>query len=261
MESISKKSGIYQIRNLVNGKVYVGSAVNLRARMQSHFGELKNNKHNNRHLQRAYDKYGLDKFVFEVLEYVEKDMLLEREQYYIDTLNAVKEGYNLSPTAGSLLGFKLSEEAKTKISKGNKGKKRSAECIKQIRERNLGRRLTEEQKAKISAKTKGALNGNYGRMHTKEARAIMFQRASGGTPWNKGEEYTEEEKQRMREYNSNRGKKFSEIPRAVKCVETQQVFPSIVKAAEWAGLKSRAGISACCNGHALSAGGYHWEFV
>ena len=92
MESIPKKSGIYQIRNLVNGKVYVGSAVNLRARMQSHFGELKNNKHNNRHLQRAYDKYGLDKFVFEVLEYVEKDMLLEREQYYIDTLNVVNEG-------------------------------------------------------------------------------------------------------------------------------------------------------------------------
>ena len=47
MESIPKKSGIYQIRNLVNGKIYVGSAVNLRARMQSHFGELKNNKHNN----------------------------------------------------------------------------------------------------------------------------------------------------------------------------------------------------------------------
>lgn len=51
------------------------------------------------------------------------------------------------------------------------------------------------------------------------------------------------------------------IPKAVKCVETQQVFSSIVKATEWAGLKSRAGISACCNGHALSAGGYHWEFV
>ena len=99
MESIPKKSGIYQIRNLVNGKVYVGSAVNLRARMQSHFGELKNNKHNNRHLQRAYDKYGLDKFVFEVLEYVEKDMLLEREQYYIDTLNVVNEGYNICPIA------------------------------------------------------------------------------------------------------------------------------------------------------------------
>lgn len=98
-------------------------------------------------------------------------------------------------------------------------------------------------------------------MHTKEERAIISQRASGRAPWNKGKEYTEEEKQRMREYNSNRGKKFSEIHKPVKCIETQQVFPSIVKATEWAGLKSRAGISACCNGHALSAGGYHWEFV
>ena len=59
----------------------------------------------------------------------------------------------------------------------------------------------------------------------------------------------------MREYNSNKGKKFFEIPKPVKCTETQQVFHSIAKAAEWAGLKSRASISACCNGHALSAGG------
>ena len=65
----------------------------------------------------------------------------------------------------------------------------------------------------------------------------------------------------MREYNSNKGKKFFEIHKPVKCIETQQVFPSIVKAAEWAGLKSRSTISACCNGHTLSAGGYHWEFV
>ena len=65
----------------------------------------------------------------------------------------------------------------------------------------------------------------------------------------------------MKEYNSNKGKKFSEIPKPVKCTETQQVFPSIAKVAEWAGLKSCANISACCNGHALSVGGYHWEFV
>ena len=99
MESIPKKSGIYQIRNLVNGKIYVGSSINLRKRLKDHFRDLRNNRHVNQHLQKAYNKYGLDKFVFEVLEYVEKDMLLEREQYYIDTLNVVNEGYNIRPIA------------------------------------------------------------------------------------------------------------------------------------------------------------------
>ena len=61
MESIPKKSGIYQIRNLVNGKIYVGSSVNLETRKTPHYWELENNRHNNQHLQRAYNKYGLDK--------------------------------------------------------------------------------------------------------------------------------------------------------------------------------------------------------
>lgn len=84
MESIPKKSGIYQIRNLVNGKVYVGSAVNLRTRRNRHFSYLRNNCHANRKLQNAFNKYGEENIVFEVVEIVaDKYNLLEREQYYI----------------------------------------------------------------------------------------------------------------------------------------------------------------------------------
>lgn len=50
MESIPKKSGIYQIRTLVNGKIYVGSSVNLRARRNRHFSNLRRNEHPNQHM-------------------------------------------------------------------------------------------------------------------------------------------------------------------------------------------------------------------
>lgn len=103
MESIPKKSGIYQIRNLVNGKVYVGSTVNLHRRALAHFNKLQHHNHHSIKLQRAYNKYGLDKLTFEVLEYVEEENLLEREQYYIDTLEAVSNGYNINPIAGALM--------------------------------------------------------------------------------------------------------------------------------------------------------------
>ena len=106
MESIPKKSGIYQIRNLVNGKIYIGSAVNLRKRMHKHSSNLRHNKHCNIKLQNAYNKYGKDNLVFEVVELVpNKEQLLDREQYYIDTLNTVNEGYNICPIAGNTMGF------------------------------------------------------------------------------------------------------------------------------------------------------------
>ena len=84
MGDIPRKSGIYQIRNLVNGKVYVGSAVNLQHRRREHRSDLRNGTHHSIKLQRAYNKYGESSFAFEILEYVEdRNQLIEREQYYI----------------------------------------------------------------------------------------------------------------------------------------------------------------------------------
>jgi len=104
-------SGIYIIENLSNGKRYVGSAVNLNSRKSCHFTSLVKNKHANVKLQSAWNKYGECCFIFYVIEYVDdKTKLIEREQYWIDALNVVEDGYNISPSAGSLLGFKHSAE-------------------------------------------------------------------------------------------------------------------------------------------------------
>ena len=94
--------GVYQIRNLISGKVYVGSTVHFRDRKYSHFKELRDGGHGNSRLQAAFDKYGENAFVFEPVEIIDhEDKLLDREQYYLDTIKPFgKIGYNISKLAG-----------------------------------------------------------------------------------------------------------------------------------------------------------------
>ncbi len=74
--------GIYEIVNLADGKAssYVGSSMNIEQRWHQHRHRLRGGRHRNEHLQRAWDKYGEDAFVFSVLEEVETDMLLIMER-------------------------------------------------------------------------------------------------------------------------------------------------------------------------------------
>jgi len=120
---MSKKSGIYKITNKQNGKIYIGSSLNIYQRFYMHRSNLDRGKHHSTHLQRAWDKYGKENFIFEIIEEVpDKSMLLEREQYYMDTAKSYEResGYNINPTATSRLGAKHTEEAKRKMSESQK---------------------------------------------------------------------------------------------------------------------------------------------
>src|SRR5229473_6154293 len=64
--NIPTTSGIYKITCTANKRIYIGSAVNLRKRKNEHWNAFKRNQHHNRHLQRAWDKYGEQAFTFEV---------------------------------------------------------------------------------------------------------------------------------------------------------------------------------------------------
>ena len=76
--------GIYRIKNLKNKKCYYGSSKNIEKRWRTHLNNLKNGKHHNAHLQRSWDKYGEDNFVFELVEECDETILLELEQKYLD---------------------------------------------------------------------------------------------------------------------------------------------------------------------------------
>src|SRR4051794_9917631 len=105
-------SGIYKITNINNNKFYVGSAYYIKGRWGKHRSQLRRNIHKNKYLQNAWNKNGETSFVFEILEECAKDVVIEREQYYIDLL---KPEYNISMFASNTTGVKTSDEVKEKL--------------------------------------------------------------------------------------------------------------------------------------------------
>ena len=82
------KSGIYQIRNLVNNKIYIGSTVDIKTRWRTHKNNLRRNLDRpNKYLQNSWNKHGENNFIFELIEEVgDREILLTREQHYLDKL-------------------------------------------------------------------------------------------------------------------------------------------------------------------------------
>jgi group I intron endonuclease len=104
------KTGIYKITCIPNGKFYIGSAAFIRSmsksklgflgRLYKHLNSLKNNRHPNPNLQNSYNKYGIENFVFEILEICPPEQCIEREQYYLDTLKPFYPiGFNVCKNA------------------------------------------------------------------------------------------------------------------------------------------------------------------
>jgi group I intron endonuclease len=111
-------AGIYAIRNKNNGKVYVGSSVNIHRRWTSHRKELNTETHTGSKLLRAWKKYGPDVFEWVILEECTPDrrVLMQREQAWIDSLDSYNNGYNsLLRAGGGLSGMRRSPEAIKKM--------------------------------------------------------------------------------------------------------------------------------------------------
>ena len=179
--------GIYKIINIINNKFYVGSAVDLKRRKTRHFSELRNGKHNNRHLQAAWQKYGEAAFIFVVVEELSPEAdLLAAENVWLQEHVGKDYCYNLgvdavAPTLGwsgeksPTWGRKRTPE---ELAAQNwAGKKHSPEAKEAIRQHLLGKPKSAEVRAKISATLTGEGNFWYGKKRpdhgAKVSRAVQ----------------------------------------------------------------------------------------
>ncbi len=233
---------VYKITSKHNNKCYIGSSTKGIRREKEHLADLIRGNHANRHLQNHANKHGIEDLIFEIIEVVEqhkKQILLSREQFYIDTINPQ---FNIAKIAGSCLGMKhpiesiergrqkrigrkASEETKQKMSESMKGKNKwNEDQRKVLSERNIGKKLSEETKQKlreiktgtkaseetkrkISEKSKGEKNPMYGKPITDEHRenlriSHLGKQSRLGIP--------NSEQARKKISDSNKGKKPSE---------------------------------------------------
>lgn len=198
-DAILRASGIYAIRNTINGKQYIGSAVRLGTRIRKHRSMLSRGVHHSPKLQRAWEKHGADAFEFVVVEEVaDPDFLIVREQFWLDETGSVgANGYNICPRAGSILGVKRSPETIDKMRASGLKYRATEETREKLRLSNTGKRATPEKLAKMSALVKSAETieklrvASTGRKLSEEA--IEKMRAS-----HLGRKRSEETKEKMR---------------------------------------------------------------
>lgn len=221
-------TGAYEIRNTVTGKVYVGGAyISFARRFRTHITDLEADRHYNKYLQRAWNKYGRQAFQFNILQRCRPVSVREVEQKWLDKLEGCGKGYNLSPTAGSTLGMKQSEETiqkyrearrkiviteewRNKMTAGVRQAYKSPETISKVsagtkkalsdpntREKmsrsHKGKKLTEKHKAAISIGSIGKVFSNEHKLNISKAQ--------------KGRKLSEEHKQAIK--SSMTGRKCS----------------------------------------------------
>ena len=239
--------GIYMIRNKVNGKIYIGQAIEIEgSRWKRHRSELRGNYHGNEHLQRAWNKYGEKSFEFSILLECEENQLNTYEEYYIFELMTYDSRIGYNNTYGGDSG-RPTKETKKKISESNKGKIRS-----------------EETRKKISEATTGENHPMYGKHHTEETRKKMSEA-------NKGKHLSEETKKKMSESKKGEnhpmyGRTGENNPNSKQVVQIDLNTNEVIKV--WGSVNeagrqgfSQGNISECCNGKRKTHKGFRWMYL
>ncbi len=149
---------IYEIRNLFNSKIHIGSTQDIENRRKGHYSELEKNIHTNHYLQNSWNKYGKNNFEFNIVVTaidVTRDELYEIEADYRERLNSyIPNGYNIS---------------RSKLGPPNhKGTKRTEK-----EKENMRKAYTEERRIKMRELSLGKLNHFYGEHHTEATKKII----------------------------------------------------------------------------------------
>lgn len=261
--------GIYMIKNIVNGKIYIGKSFDVKKRWSNHKYELNKGVHVNNHLQRAWNKYGEQNFEFSVVEECNKDDLSNKEIYWIKEMDAYRNGYN--QTEGGE-GAHLPEDVKIKIGSASKewwsnpeNKNRMSEARKGEGSFWYGKKFPKEMIEKLSEAHK---NPNE-EIRQKYSNAF------------KGKKHTEESKQKIsealvgRQLSEDTKKKIGKakigqnnpMARMVYCTELDKLFYCIADASREYGI-TYSNIWMCLHRDRKSAGKHpvtgeklHWVYA
>jgi len=194
------KSGIYLFTHKESGKKYVGSAFDLSQRFSNYFNKnyLENNS-KSMYIYKALLKHDYPAFTLSILEYVDitnlsleesKNKILRIEQNFLDDI--IPE-YNILKIAGSLLGYKHTEESLIKRSGKNNhffGKTHTKESKLKISNALIGNILSDETKAKMSLAKKGFIphEETLGKLRKK---VYLYEKDNKNIVFKEFESYTE----------------------------------------------------------------------
>lgn len=278
----ARKPVIYKIRNVVNQKFYVGSTTNMYERTRNHRTRLRRGRHHSRHLQAAWNKYGEECFVFEVVEEVaDVSRLQEVEDRWLAEHVGKPYCYNKS---------KYSDTPMRGIQKEQHpmfGKTKSADTASAISESlkvyyaanpgnhpRSGTRHTEETKAKISAKVQRALSeGRGGKFVPSAETRLRMSEALKGNQNAKGHIRSEEHRRKLAEANKGnsnfKGKNHTEeakekLRKRVRVEPDGTIYPSLTAVLTQYGLKMPSLRRALLSGTPLKKGplkGYSFFYV
>ena len=142
---------IYKITNTINGKIYIGQTKDYRKRFWEHKNSYQKEQRKDFYSKknRAFRKYGVDNFKFEVIEEVEGSLLDEREEYWITCYDSFNNGYNSTPGACSPPPLIREEHPMAKLSE---------EDVKHVVYLLQKTSLTFSQIGKVFGVSRGAIN-------------------------------------------------------------------------------------------------------
>ena|SRR3990167_5102291 len=188
-------AGIYRIVNQATNRTYIGSGVRIAKRLHDHKKTLIDGTHCNRHLQRAWNKYGEQSFTFEPLLLCDVHARKIREQQFMDAY--ISHGmalYNQRPSAESREGFRcvvsdetrakmrlawksrppVSAESRMKMSVAATGHVRSPETRTKMGLAKRGKPKSLEHRAKLSQMAKQQWNAEFREKFTKSRTGVPW---------------------------------------------------------------------------------------
>lgn len=166
--------GIYCIENIINNKKYIGQSIHIYRRWSEHKHELNKGVHDNDYLQKAWNKYGSDNFIFSIIELCDIMELDEKESYYINLYNTIDDAYGYNLVSGGGVNRIISDITREKLKEASKkprpnrnmsginnpmfGKSMSESTKEKIRQKRLGTKASVETKKKLSESRLGEKN-------------------------------------------------------------------------------------------------------